>query len=372
MTSKNGNEKSTSDGGIAIPGGASCGLKAQAWPPEGLESVRECPVCGSKRRTSVHQNLMDTVFFCAPGSWEMHRCEQCKSCYLDPRPDGRTIHMAYGRYFTHAQVPQSPSALSLSWLGNVRRSWANGYRNWRYGTQAQPASSLGVWAALLIPRLRSAADARMRFIPHNSRGRRLLDVGAGNGAYLLQASSAGWEVTGVEPDAAAVAAARAVGLDVRQGGIEALRSEPGSFDVITMNHVIEHVHDPRTVLKEAFALLRSGGLLFLETPSVSSHGHQRFGRNWRGLEPPRHLVLFNWDSLEQLLREVGFSGIKRIRRSGVYPSIAAKSRAIEEGRDPEGLRNPSRSLLIADTLREFRVFGDYRRAEFITLLAEKQ
>lgn len=199
-----------------------------------------------------------------------------------------------------------------------------------------------------------------------------MDVGAGNGAYLLSVRSAGWEIVGVEPDPAAAAVARRTGLDVREGSIHSLQSGDGTFDVITMNHVIEHVHEPRKVLSEAFRLLRPGGILYLETPNIESYGHRRFGRHWRGLEPPRHLVLFNWNSLEALLSEVGFAQIERRRRSGVYVSLAAKSRAIQRGGDPETTDNSRLLTRVADSLLELRTLFDHRRSEYVTLLAQKR
>lgn len=343
-----------------------------AWPPEGLEHLNTCPVCGNSGRNLVHRALTDEVFFCAPGSWDMYQCETCRSGYLDPRPSRDSIHLAYGSYFTHADADKTAEQSASRGLRSVRRRWANGYRNWRYGTHAFPASRLGIGAAFLIPRLRRAADSRMRFIPRHSAGRRLLDVGAGNGSYLVHARSAGWEVLGVEPDAAAVAAARRAGLDVRKGGIDSLTDEHESLDVITLNHVIEHVHDPRAVLHKAFTLLRPGGLLYIETPCMTSYGHDRFGRHWRGLEPPRHLVLFTWSSLEKLLQQIGFGHIKRLCRPDVYPTLAMKSRAIMHGENPEAAPKPPIAERIMDSLRSFHAVADRRRAEFITLLAQKR
>ena len=302
----------------------------------------------------------------------MHRCQECGSHYLDPRPDPATIHLAYARYFTHAAPRSAARREPPGGLATLRRSLANGYRNWRYGTEARPATFLGIWVAFLVPSLRRNADAGMRFLPRASAGRRLLDVGAGSGDYLLRARSAGWDVVGVEPDAAAVATARRAGLDVRQGGIEALSDPPASIDVITMNHVIEHVHDPRAVLNEAFRLLRSGGVLYVETPNINSYGHERFGRHWHALDPPRHLVLFGWESLDRLLEETGFSVIKRLPRSGVYLNLSAKSMAIRLGRDPEAIERAPLVTRVADRLREMRTISNYRRCEFITLLAMKR
>lgn len=346
-----------------------CG--AEPWPPDGLERVPMCPVCGCSERTTIHRNLTDAIFRCAPGLWEMHRCDRCGTCYLDARPNAQKIHLAYGKYFTHAD-PRARQVGSLTGLRRLRRSFANGYRNWRYGTQEEPATALGIWAVSAFPRARRLVDAGMRFIPRGSSDRRLLDVGAGNGEYLLSIQSAGWKTVGVEPDAAAAAVAVRAGLDVRQGNIHSLESEPASFDVITMSHVIEHVHEPRAVLSEAFQLLRPGGILYLETPNIESYGHRRFGCHWRGLEPPRHLVLFNWSSLEEILRVIGFDVIKRRPRYGVYATQAAKSRAIARGEDPEKLRRTEALSWLADSFREVCMSVNHRRSEFITLVAQKR
>ena len=224
----------------------------------------------------------------------------------------------------------------------------------------------------MLPWRRRILDADMRHIPRSRKHGKLLDVGAGNGAYLLRVRSGGWTVVGVEPDEAAVDVACRASLNVRQGGIECVSEAPESFDVITMNHVIEHVHDPRRVLKHAFTLLKPDGVLHIETPNVSSYGHHRFGRHWRGLEPPRHLVLFNWDSLEMLLTDVGFKRIKRFPRADVYPAMAAKSRAMAAGNDPEKMCKP---LLIDRTIGLLRApirSIDYRHSEFVTILAFKR
>ncbi len=342
--------------------------ESELWPSDGLERVAGCPVCGCDQRATVYRHLTDSIFHCAPGSWELHRCDRCKSCYLDPRPSPEKIHLAYARYFTHAD-PGTSREERPAGLRRLRRSFANGYRNWRYGTKEFPATALGVWAILAFPRARRLVDSGMRFIPRAFAGARLLDVGAGNGAYLLSVRSAGWEIVGVEPDPAAAAVARRAGLDVREGNIHSLQGAEGSFDVITMNHVIEHVHEPRTVLSEAFRLLRPGGILYLETPNIESRGYRRFGRHWRGLEPPRHLVLFTWNSLEVLLREIGFAEIERRRRSGVYAALAATSRALELG---TGIVGRSQVLgAVVDTLVEFRTSFNYRQSEYVTLLAKK-
>lgn len=282
---------------------------SSTWPQDGLERVKICPVCSSERRHLLHKDLSDKVFKCAPGSWDMFQCQACRSTYLDPRPTVSTIGMAYTTYFTHSQSVQDDYR-DLGFLRRLKRALANGYRNKRFGTNLHPSTKLGVVFAYFSPGFRNLLDAERRCIPFGGRGHRLLDVGCGNGDFLLLASQAGWEVVGLEPDPKAAQAARSHGIDVRQDSIESLDPAIESFDGITLSHVIEHMHDPVAALRHCYALLKPNGWIWIETPNVDAQGHESFGPAWRGLEPPRHLVLFNRPSLFDLLRSIGFSELE--------------------------------------------------------------
>jgi SAM-dependent methyltransferase len=138
-------------------------------------------------------------------------------------------------------------------------------------------------------------------------GGRLLDVGCGNGDQLARMCRSGWSGEGVETDPEAVGNARARhGLTVHLGRLEELRFPGGSFDAITMKHVIEHVHDPVGLVRECLRLLKPGGRLVIVTPNVNGLGHRWFGENWRGLEPPRHLHLFTPGALGICATRAGF------------------------------------------------------------------
>jgi hypothetical protein len=71
--------------------------KSENWPESGLEYLNHCPLCQSPTRTILHDDLQDKVFFCAPGIWKMWRCDNCHSGYLDPRPNKKTIGLAYSK-----------------------------------------------------------------------------------------------------------------------------------------------------------------------------------------------------------------------------------------------------------------------------------
>jgi 2-polyprenyl-3-methyl-5-hydroxy-6-metoxy-1,4-benzoquinol methylase len=281
------------------------------WPTDELERVPACPVCGSDERKILHKDLIDNVFYCAPGKWTSWRCSECRCAYLDPRPSQASIHMAYGTYYTHQEAASKSSYAELSLLRKLRRRLVNGYTNWRYSTLELPATRLGRFAFLTAWPLKIRLDREYRHLPRlPAGGGTLLDVGCGNGYFLHIARTCGWHVVGVDPDPKAVANGLGQGLDVIQGGIEYFDGKDDFFDVITLNHVIEHVHEPVAVLNACHRLLKPGGQLWLETPNINSLGHRHYMKDWRGLETPRHLVMFNQSSLTKALTEAGFSGIK--------------------------------------------------------------
>lgn len=343
----------------------------QDWPPEGLERVEQCPVCNGVERRLLYDGLQDRIFFCAPGSWMLYGCQSCGSAYLDPRPTRVTIGIAYGTYFTHAEN-SSEEFEHLSWSRRIRRLLANGYRNHRFGTNFQPANRLGIVVAKLIPRQRGIIDAELRHMPCWRPGMRLLDVGCGNGEFLVRARAKGWDVVGVDPDPKAVEVACSKDLDVRQGGVEALDSGQERFDGITLSHVIEHVYEPLTVLRICHTLLKPGGWIWLETPNLDSLGRQRYQANWRGLEPPRHLVLFTRASLTQTLRQAGFQAIQDQPYRPLCASIFADSEAIARSEDSWRAPRLSKAGRRAVKVAERRARNDPTLREFITLIAWKQ
>ncbi len=99
------------------------------------------------------------------------------------------------------------------------------------------------------------------------------------------------------------------------GGIELFHDQSQLFDLITLSHVIEHVHYPIDLLRACHRLLKPGGVLWLETPNIKSYGHRFYGRFWRGLEPPRHLVIFSPSGLFSILNDTGFVNIEQKNRA---------------------------------------------------------
>lgn len=339
------------------------------WPIQDLQGPLPCPACHGWDRTLLYAGLTDMVFASTEDEWSLWRCAGCGSAYLDPRPTEDSIHLAYRTYYTH--TPKSGEQAryrSLKWLSD---RVANDYWNRTYGGSRQPALPLGQWLVTVARPYKRVLDRRARYMPRPPLGARLLDIGFGGGEFMEFAIASGWMAKGIDPDPVTVENAKARGLDVRCGTMAFLgKDRPESFDAITMSHVIEHVHEPGPFLKQVADALKPGGRIYVETPNLGALGHARFGRFWRGLETPRHLTLFTWQSLENLLRECGFHRIRRISLPAVYPPMAAKSRALSQGEDPYRARTLLRDRF-AGLCAGLRTRLDHRRSEFIALTARK-
>lgn len=340
-------------------------LSEKPWAREGLEQVRLCPLCASPHRSLLYDGLWDNVFFAAPGKWSLWRCGRCGAAYLDPRPDRTTIGLAYSSYYTHHHV-DPPAAEGP--LGRLRTKLGNDYRNSRYGTALAPANRWGRVVARLFPPLRWPVDVSYRFLPRHSG--RVLDLGCGSGDWLLMARGAGWSVAGADPDPIARGLAAANGIEVREA-IEDWEDQAGTFDAVTMSHVIEHVHDPLATLRAAYRLLRPSGTLFIDTPNIDALGHERYGRNWRGLEPPRHLIIFSRECLRRAVHDAGFVRIRFPARLYPFAGLSLASRRITAGVDPyDETERPNLPPPPPLSLRLKSVLAS-RRSEFLTLTCER-
>lgn len=339
----------------------------EPWPEADLEYLARCPVCGLHDRVLLHESLVDSVFGVADGYWTLYRCIGCDSGYLDPRPTPQSIGRAYAGYYTHSAVDH-PLVRRKGTLRTLLHDAVHGYQNRRYGLHRQPASKMLGRLLPCFPSLRGAADAECRHLP--AKAGRLLDVGCGSGHFLELAAQAGWAVEGVDFDPGAVEAARSRGLQVQLGGVEVLDGREACFDVITLCHVIEHLHDPGQVVRALHRLLKPGGTLWLDTPNLGSLGYEHYGRHWRDLDPPRHLVLFGRETLFDLLRQSGFEQIRQRWRGLTVFEVFAASDAISRAAVSWGSSYDSRPPWRA-ILAELREMMQPSRREFLTVTARK-
>ena len=251
------------------------------------ESHEVCQLCHAQG-VALPYRVIDSLFG-VPGEWGYKQCSHssCELIWLDPMPAPQDIGRAYQNYYTHGlslSVRQSKIARIVERLLHKPCIYALGLYHERN-------------------------QYKRMFLDDVPKGR-LLEVGCGDGKRLARMQALGWQVTGQEVDSAAAQYASANwGLDVHLGELQTLATED-KFDVIIMSHVIEHVYDPVALLSTCYQLLKPEGALVILTPNIASYGYQKFGANWRGLEPPRHLYLFTRATLIAAVQKAGFQNNK--------------------------------------------------------------
>jgi methionine biosynthesis protein MetW len=150
--------------------------------------------------------------------------------------------------------------------------------------------------------------ARIRKAFGDSKEVRILDVGCGKGWNLSYLQHSGYRLArGIELNQKAAAIARSRGLEVDNALLEDRKYPGGSFDVILMDQVIEHLEKPRELLGEVFRLLRPGGLFWSSVPNFEAwHIRMFLKQKHRHFDGSRHLNHFSTRTFGRLLADCGF------------------------------------------------------------------
>jgi 2-polyprenyl-3-methyl-5-hydroxy-6-metoxy-1,4-benzoquinol methylase len=284
----------------------SAALDARNEPIE-TEPAPSCPVC-SKQGIVRYSDLRDYVFGAA-GEWSVRGCQatQCGTLWLDPRPRSSELIKAYRDYYTHSEDTLKRAKRS-SRLKAAYHGLRDTFLESEYGYRSE--TSIPRWLRFLgffhpggFDWLRLDAMT----LPAPGERNRLLEIGCGTGYLLERMRTLGWSVEGIDFDPKCVQAVTERGILCRCGDVREHNYAAATFDAIYMGNVIEHVDRPLELLAFCRQLLAPNGKLILVTPNASSLAHRWFQRDWRGLEPPRHLQLFTPNSLRNALESSGFA-----------------------------------------------------------------
>ena len=255
-------------------------------PATGLHmETTSCAWCGKRQSVALFERP-DTLTG-LPGLFKLVHCTTCGVIRQDPRPSTPDLQAYYPEHYSTYEPM----------IDEERFPWTRWQR--RYG----------MWK-------------RLRLIDRYQSPGRLLDVGAGTGIFLAEAARGGWQVTGLEPTpAAAQHAATRLGSAVITARFDQVEFPDGSFDVVTMWNVLEHVERPLDDLKRAGRLLRPGGLLVLSVPNLEAWEARLFGRAWIGWDMPRHLYLFPLRVLREMLKASGFELLTKRCLAGGHATL---------------------------------------------------
>jgi SAM-dependent methyltransferase len=158
---------------------------------------------------------------------------------------------------------------------------------------------------------------RLKTISGFKKSGKALEIGCSIGTFLKLFKDKGWEVWGVEPSKSAKTAAKQ-GIKVTNKMFEDASLPKSYFDVVILNHTLEHLSDPLGALIKAKTLLKKGGIIFIDVPNFGSLSSQILRKNWSYLAPEEHIWHFTPTTLKKLLGKAGFKVVYWEANSGIF------------------------------------------------------
>jgi 2-polyprenyl-3-methyl-5-hydroxy-6-metoxy-1,4-benzoquinol methylase len=317
-----------------------------AAPPFGRATIRKiatmetvnCPLCGGADWTT----LVTADDFDAPSprpTFTVVRCGDCGLCFTNPRPDAAEIGRFYAADYLPHQISRQPITAFDHFKINLR--------------ELLP----------IFPRDYERGDFR----PLGER--RLLDFGCGAGAFLLRMKDRGWTATGLDFSEATVERLRTdLGLNALVGTLPHAALAPNSFDLVTLWHSLEHVHQPLDTLREVHRLLSPGGQVLVAVPNIDSISFAWFHADWFGLDVPRHLTHYSPVTLKTMLEKAGF---RVLVRQNTRHSLWFRN-SVERARRNGRLRSPATWMQSKFASSAVTRFQQWRgRADSFLLIGEK-
>ena len=232
-----------------------------------LETLNECPVCKSSHFKS-YLNVVD--YTVSKKRFNIQQCKACDFLFTNPRPSENEI----GYYYQSQEY--------ISHHDDAKGFMSKVYKTVRDHTIGEKIK--------MIDRLKPQKGD-------------LLDIGCGTGNFVQACKESGWNITGVEPDQGA----RQVASDRTRESIFQNIFEPEiahqKYDIITMWHVLEHVHLLDETIAWLKAHLKPGGEILIAVPNPESHDAKKYGEFWAAYDVPRHLYHFTEKTMKTLMQK---------------------------------------------------------------------
>ena len=229
-----------------------------------------CPVCGAN---SFSQVLSVKDFTVSQEKFSVFECTSCTLRFTQDVPDQEEINRYYRSpdYISHTNTSKG---IINSLYQVVRKRTMTGKRK-------------------LVQKFTGIKKGN------------ILDVGSGIGTFVHEMYIAGWNITGLEPDEGARSVAQNhYGLQLH--GMESFyQLEAGTFDAITLWHVLEHVHDLHPYVQQLKKVLKDRGRIFIAVPNYTSVDANIYNEYWAAYDVPRHLYHFSPRSMNVLMEKNG-------------------------------------------------------------------
>jgi 2-polyprenyl-3-methyl-5-hydroxy-6-metoxy-1,4-benzoquinol methylase len=252
------------------------------------ERLENCPVCG---KSEFKNFLVVQDKSVSQESFVIVACENCGFKFTNPRPDTSNIGSYYESedYISHSNTSK----------GIINKAY-------------QIVRSIAI-------------KDKVELVNSLSPKGKILDYGCGTGFFLSACKNDGWEVEGFEPnDTARKQAEETLGQPLEK--VSFGKFEQNSFDVITLWHVLEHVHTLNETFQQLRNLLKPEGIMLIAVPNADSLDAKKYGENWAAYDVPRHLYHFNQATMKRLLKKhkMDLLHVKPMKYDAYYVSMLSE------------------------------------------------
>ena len=243
-----------------------------------------CPLCRSKHSQFefVSQNIHGHHLLEAKSKFEVYQCLDCHSFFLK---DIKTTPIYFSRYYPKNYYSNSESAIAK------------------------------VYQKFFTPN-RSAQLIKLVDSPHKIK---ILDIGCGAGEFLTSLPDSNFEKFGLDTNQVAVKICLSKNIEAKKADITQNVPFAQKFDVITLNHVFEHLANPSQALRNIHQMLTPNGLLLISVPVANSLGLRLGKKFWFHLDSPRHLFIPEISGFSQYLNQQDFRLVSKSRRVFEFP-----------------------------------------------------
>jgi SAM-dependent methyltransferase len=227
------------------------------------EYISACPICNGTQFKSIMVCKDHTV---SHETFSLMECNKCLFTFTNPRPAIDQLENYY---------------LSDNYISHTNKA-------------------TGLIDKIYLQARKYTLRKKLKLLNNISNEKRVLDYGCGTGAFLNYCKNNGWAIGGIEP----ATKARTQAIQLTQADIVPSISEiKGTYGVITLWHVLEHIPDFKEKLTQIKQLLSTEGKLVIAVPNLKSYDAHHYKEYWAAYDVPRHLWHFSQTDMQSVLEQ---------------------------------------------------------------------
>ena len=234
-----------------------------------MRDLVRCPICHSESLTDF---LSTADHFGTQESFSLKKCPSCNGLSTSPQPNEEEIIPYYkaNNYISHGEDPSKVLSFIYKTIQKI---------NFHF---------------------------KKNILLKHSPQKNILDYGCGTGEFLKYLKNKGWESHGIEPDEQAKQLATAKGVEIID-----LQDLNKNYDIISLFHVLEHIHQLHETIEKLISHLSADGHLVIALPNYRSHDAEHYHQYWAGYDVPRHLYHFSTTTVNELFQKFGLKIVQQ-------------------------------------------------------------